>query len=103
LLSSAFMSGRCLFEELFVLRFKTTSPSAIESLSSASALSVLGTVPLLILLMGPAVAFDLVLGRLFGAFVVSLDATDFLCLTPLVTACEAESAASSPEASREDG
>lgn len=33
----------------------------------------------------------------------SLAAADFLCFTPLVTACEAESAASSPEASRDDG
>ncbi len=56
--------------------------------------------PLLVVL---SVAFDLVLGRLLGALVESFGAADFLFLTPLVTACEAESAASSPEASRDDG
>lgn len=60
---------------------------------------MLGTAPLLV---GPSAALDLVLGRLLDALVESVDAADFLCFM-LVTAWEAESAASSPEASRDDG
>ena len=52
--------------------------------------------------MGPSAALDLVLGRLLDALVESTDAADFLCFI-LVTAWEAESAASWPEASRDDG
>ena len=49
-----------------------------------------------------AAALDLVLGLLFDWFVASVDTADFLCLL-LVPMCGAESAASSPDASREDG
>lgn len=45
---------------------------------------------------------DLVLGRLYGRFVESDGAVIFLCLL-CSTDCGAGSAASSPEASREDG
>ena len=96
LLSSTFKSGRFLFDELFVLRL-VRGPSSTSS--SPSPTSTLVTVPLLV---GPSAALDLVLGRLLGAFAVSAAAADFLSLR-LVIALEAESAASSPEASREDG
>ena len=52
--------------------------------------------------MRPSAALDFVLGRLLDTLVESADAADFLCFM-LVTAWEAESAASSPEASRDDG
>lgn len=50
----------------------------------------------------PSAGLDLVLGRLLDALVESTVAADFLCFI-LVRAWEAESAASSPEASRDDG
>lgn len=59
---------------------------------------MLGTAPLLV---GPSAALDLVLGRLLDALVESVDAADFLCF--ILVTWEAESAASSPEASRDDG
>ena len=98
-LSSASKSGRCLWEELFVLRFVRPPSSIVFSLSSASTLLILGIAPLLV---GQSAAVDLVLGRLLDALVESADAADFLCFM-LVTAWEAESSASSPEASRDDG
>lgn len=98
MLFSVFTSGCCLLEEFFVLRFVRPS-STVSSLSSASALLILG---IALLLVGPSAALDLVLGRLLNVLVESADAADFLCLI-LVTAWEAESAASSPEASRDDG
>ena len=52
--------------------------------------------------MVSVVALDLVLGRLLGGFAESVNAVVFLCLL-LVLIWGAESAASSPEASREDG
>lgn len=64
-----------------------------------SLLLILGIAPLL---FGPSAALDLVLGRLLDALVESADAADFFCFI-LVTTWEAESAASSPEASRDDG
>ena len=64
-----------------------------------SALLILGIAPLVV---GPSAALDLVLGRLLDALVESAAAADFLCFI-LVTAGDAESAASSPEASRDDG
>ena len=73
--------------------------STVFPLSSASALLILGIAPLL---TGPSAALDLVLGRLLDALAESADAADFLCFI-LVTAWDAESAASSPEASRDDG
>ena len=94
-----FRSGRGLFDELFVLRLVRPTSSAVFSLFSGSALLMLGLAPLLV---GPSAALDLVLGRLLDALVESADAVDFLCFM-LVTAWEAESAASSPEASRDDG
>ena len=97
--SSAFKSGRCLLEELFVLRFVRPPSSIVFSLSSGSTLLILGIAPLLV---GQSAALDLVLGRLLDALVESADAADFLCFM-LVRAWEAESAASSPEASRDDG
>lgn len=99
LLSSVFKSGLCLLEELFVLRLMRPPSSTVFSLSSASALLILGIAPLPV---GPSAALDLVLGRLLDALVGSADAADFFCFM-LVTAWEAESAASSPEASRDDG
>lgn len=96
LLSSVFSSGRCLLEELFVLRFERPPSPTEFSLSSASALLILGIAPLLV---GPSAALDLVLGRLLDALVASADFLSFI----LETAWEAESAASSPEASRDDG
>lgn len=62
-------------------------------------LLILGIAPLL---LGPSAALDLVLCRLLDALAESANAADFFCFI-LVTACEAESAASSPEASRDDG
>lgn len=97
--SAVFKSGRCLLEELFVLRFVRPPSSTVFSLSSASALLILGIAPLLV---GPSAALDFVLGLLLDAPVESADAADFLCFI-VVTAWEAESAASSPEASRDDG
>ena len=99
LLSSVFKSGLCLLEELFVLRLMRPPSSTAFSLSSASALLILGIAPLLV---RPSAALDLVLGRLLDALVRSADAAYFFCFM-LVTAWEAESAASSPEASRDDG
>ena len=99
MLSSVFRSGRCLLEALFVLRFVRPPSSAVFSQFSASAGFILGVAPLVV---GPSAALDLVLGRLLDALVESADAADFLCFI-LVTAWEAESAASSPEASRDDG
>lgn len=88
-MSSAFPSGKSLLDELFVLRFERLT------LSSASLSSPL-------VMEASAVAFDLVLGRLLGGLVESKDAFAFLCLL-LVMVWGAESAASSPEASREEG
>ena len=99
LLSSILRSGRCLLEELLVLRIGRPPSSAMFPLSSLSPLLILGIAPLVV---GPSVALDLVLGRLLDALVESADTADFLCFI-LVTAWEAESAASSPEASRDDG
>ena len=99
LLSSMFRSGSCLLEEPFVLRFERPPSSIVFSLSSGSALLILGIAPLVV---GPSAALDLVLGRLLDVLVESANAADFLCFM-LVTAWEAESAASSPEASRDDG
>ena len=64
-----------------------------------SALLILGIAPLVV---GPSAALDLVLGRLLDALVESAATADFLCFM-LVAAGDAESAASSPEASRDDG
>ena len=99
LLSSVLMSGCCLFDELFVLRFERPPSSIVSSLSSVSALLMVGIAPLVV---ATSAAFDLVLGRLFDALVESADAADFFCFI-LATAWDAESAASSPEASRDDG
>ncbi len=99
MLSSVLRSGRCLLEELFVLRLGRPPSSIVFSLSSVSALLMLGIGPLVV---GPSAALDLVLGRLLDALVESADAADFLCFM-LVRAWDAESAASSPEASRDDG
>lgn len=88
-MSSAFPSGKSLLDELFVLRFER------PTLSSASS-------PAPLVMEASAVAFDLVLGRLLGGLVESNDAFAFLCLL-LVMVWGAESAASSPEASREEG
>ena len=99
MLSSTFKSGRCLLEELLVLRFVRPPSSIVFALSSMSTLLILG---IALLLFGPSAALDLVLSRLLIAPVESADAADFFCFV-LVTASEAESAASSPEASRDDG
>ena len=48
---------------------------------------------------GPSAALDLVRGRLLGW----PDASAFFCFTILATLCAVESAASSPDASRDDG
>ena len=98
LLSSVLKSGRCLLERLLVLRFERPPSSIVFSLSSTSALLILGTGPL----AGPSVALDLVFDRLLDTLLESADSADFLCLI-LVTAWDAESPASSPEASRDDG
>ena len=99
LLSSTLRSGRCLLEELFVLRLERPPSSVVFSLSSVSALLILGIAPLVV---RPSAPLDLVLGRLLDALVESADAADFLCFI-LVTAWDAESPASSPEASRDEG
>lgn len=75
-------SGRCLLEELLVLRFERPPPSIVCSLSSVSTLVILGMEPLVV---GGSAALDLVLGRLLDALVESADAADFLCFI-LVTA-----------------
>lgn len=89
LVSSAFPSGKSLLDELFVLRFERLI------LSSASL-----SAPLIA--EASAVALDFVLGRLLGGLAESKEAFAFLCLL-LVIVCGAESAASSPEASRDEG
>lgn len=89
LVSSAFPSGKSLLDELLVLRFER------PVLSSASS-------PAPLIVEASAVALDFVLGRLLGGLVESNDAFAFLCLL-LVIIWGAESAASSPEASREEG
>lgn len=97
--SSSFKSGCCLLEELFDLRFERPPSSIVFSLSSVSGLLILGIAPLVIV---PSAALDFVLGRLLDALVESAAAADFFCFI-LATAWDAESAASSPEASRDDG
>ena len=95
---SSLRSGFSLFEVLFVLHLVRVPASVSSSLSSASPTVIFDASPL-----APSAAFDLVLGRLLDTLAESVEATDFLCLTPLVIAWDAESAASSPEASREEG
>lgn len=89
LVSSAFPSGKSLLDEFFVLRFDRLM------LSSASS-------PAPLVAEVSVVALDFVLGRLLGGLVESKDAFIFLCLL-LVIIWGAESAASSPDASREEG
>lgn len=96
LLSSSWPSACSLAVVLFVLRLVRVPIAASEPSPSSSI-----TVPLLAKFSGAA-ALDLVRGRFAGGLPASACAADFLCLL-LVTSCEAESAASSPEASREEG
>ena len=95
--SSSFPSSCSSTIVVFVLRLDRVPCSALEPSTSCSSVAV----PLLIELSGAA-ALDLVRGRFAGGLPVSACSVDFLCLL-LVTSCEAESAASSPEASREEG
>lgn len=76
MLSSMVRSGRCLLEELLVLRFERPPPSIVCSLSSVSALLILGIAPLVV---GASAALDFALGRLLDTLVESADAADFLC------------------------
>ena len=99
MLSSMLRSGSCLLEEPFVLRFERPPSSIVFSLSSGSALLILGIAPLVV---GPSAALDLVLGRFLDVLVESAIASYFFCFI-LFTSWDAESAASSPEASRDDG
>lgn len=89
MLSGTSSSGNSLLEELFGRRFKRV----VGSSASSSA-------PLLA--EASVVTIDLVLGRLLGGFAASIEAVAFLCLL-VVILNGTESAASSPEASREDG
>ena len=93
-MASSLESGLCLPEELLVLRRVLTPSRPAASSSSASALFKSDTLPLML-----SAALDRVRGRLLGAVLPSF----FLCLTADVMLCAAESAASSPEASREEG
>lgn len=94
-MSSPFPSGRSLFDVFLDLRFERLAHSPVVPSSSPSS-------PAPLIVAVSAVALDLVLGRLLGGFAESVNAVVFLCLL-LVLIWEAESAASSPEASREDG
>ena len=70
--------------------------------SPGSSLLILGIgVPLLELLS--VTALDRVLGRLAGGFVESMDVVDFLCFAIVGACVDVSSAASSPEASRDEG
>ena len=76
--------------------------SVVSDGSPGSSLFILGIgVPLLELLS--AIALDRVLGRLAGGLVESMDIVDFLCLAIVGACVEVSSAASSPEASRDEG
>lgn len=89
LLSGTSSFGNSLLEELLGRRFKRV----VGSSASSSA-------PLLA--EASVVTIDLVLGRLLGGFAASTEAVAFLCLLAVILN-ETESAASSPEASREEG
>lgn len=82
---------------LFVLLLVRAGPSAAAPSASSTAIS--GWSPLA---DGSAAALDFVLGRLWGGFADSADAVVFLCLL-FKTAWDVSSAASSPDASREEG
>ncbi len=95
MLSSSSPSTCSLAVVLFVLRLERPPVSALE-FSSSSPIAV----PLLAELSAAA-ALDLVRGRFAGGLPVSACTVAFLCLL-VVISWEAESAASSPEASREE-
>lgn len=89
MLSGTSSCSNSLFGELFGRRFKRVSGSSASS-----------SAPLLA--ESSVVTIDLVLGRLLGGFAASTEVVAFLCLL-VVILNGVESAASSPEASREDG
>ena len=95
LLSSRFGSRLCLPDKALVLRFPFPASSSAIPESSPSVPAACFVVPL----DRPSAALVLVRGRLFGPLLKSL----FLCLRDAGKLLAVESAASSPEASREEG
>lgn len=76
--------------------------SVVSEGSPGSALAIVG-VALPLLEAASALALERVRGRFGGGFVESTEVADFLCLLVDTDTGTAESSASSPEASRDDG
>ena len=76
--------------------------SVVSDGSPGSSFWMLGTAKSWLDAFSAAVAVERVRGRFEGGFVDSTDVETFLCLAP-DDACAAESSASSPDASRDEG